>query len=201
PHTVMTGTREPRIRRNRHLDRAGSFHLDQRGKKAMRAIEKLHVPDAFTFEYAVVHPASLMFSPESLFRTEFAKREETIRIQLSPLPRVAARVPQTQSACLSASSIAGKSRGSFFRSASSAAMYRLRDVCIPAQLAADSPQLAFIAHIDRLTRSISPSRTRQNCGEGIRAERTEPNTLILPTPLVREWRQKCPNEILISFRR
>src|SRR5262249_21165453 len=104
-------------------------------------------------------------------------------------------------ACLSASSIAGKSRGSFFISASSAAMYRLRDGCIPAQLAADSPQLAFIAHIDRLSQSNYPSRTRENFGEGIRAERTEPNTLILPTPLVREWRQKCPNELLICFRR
>src|SRR5438552_19130955 len=82
-----------------------------------------------------------MLSPDRLFRTQFAIHDEAMRIQLSPLPRVSARVPQTQSAFLSAWSIAGKSFGSFCKSASSVAMYRPPDICIPAQLAADSPQL------------------------------------------------------------
>jgi len=50
-----------------------------------------------------------MFSPESLLRTQLAMRDEAMRIHLSPLPRVATRVPQTQSAFFSASSICGKS--------------------------------------------------------------------------------------------
>src|SRR5881628_2067259 len=107
----MTGAREARICRDRDFDHAKSLHLDQGRQKTMRAVEKFHVRDAFAFEHAI--PASLMFSPDSLFRTQLAMGDEAMRIQLSPFPRVAARVPQTQSAFLSASSIAGRSFGSF----------------------------------------------------------------------------------------
>src|SRR5207247_3351368 len=125
-----------RICRDRDFDHAKSLHLDQGRQKTMRTVEKFHVCDAFAFEHAKVQPASLMFSPDSLFRTQLAMRDEAMRIQLSPFPRVAARVPQTQSAFLSASSIVGKSFVSFCRSASSVAMHRPRAVCMPAQLAA-----------------------------------------------------------------
>src|SRR5437773_8888168 len=89
-----------------------------------------------------------MVSPESLLRTQLAKRDEAIRAQLSPEPRVATRVPQTQSARLSAPIIAGRSLGSFCKSASNVAMYQPQATCMSAQLAADSPQL----NLNRCTR-------------------------------------------------
>src|SRR5439155_1344926 len=80
--------------------------------------------DAFAFEHAIGATGIADVFADSLFRTQLAMRDEAMRIQLSPFPRVAARVPQTQSAFLSASSIVGKSFGSFCRSASSVAMHR-----------------------------------------------------------------------------
>src|SRR2546430_15516923 len=38
PDTVVTGARESRICRDRDFNDAESFHLDQRGEKAMRAV-------------------------------------------------------------------------------------------------------------------------------------------------------------------
>ena len=55
----------------------------------MRAVEKFHASDAFAVEPRQVQPASLMFSPESLFRIQLAMRDEAMCSQLSPLPRFA----------------------------------------------------------------------------------------------------------------
>ena len=49
----MTGAREPRVCRDRGFDYAESFHLDQCRNEAIRAIEKLYVRNAFTFEEAI----------------------------------------------------------------------------------------------------------------------------------------------------
>ena len=46
----MTGAREPRICRGWDFDHAESFHLNPRGKEAMRTVEKFHARDAFTDE-------------------------------------------------------------------------------------------------------------------------------------------------------
>jgi hypothetical protein len=69
-----------------------------------------------------------------------------MRIQLSPLPRVAEQVPQTHSAFLSASSIVGKSFGSFCKSASRVAMHRPRDWFLHKDVFAPFQQ--FAAHIE-----------------------------------------------------
>src|SRR5213596_432873 len=152
----MTGAREARICRDRDFDHSKSLHLDQGRQKTMRTVEKFHVLDAFAFEHAIGATGIADVFADSLFRTQLAMRDEAMRIQLSPFPRVGARVPQTQSAFLSASSIVGKSLGSFCRSASSVAMYRPRATCMPAQLAADSPQLNLNRWIRRRG-SFAPS--------------------------------------------
>ena len=88
-----------------------------------------------------VQPVSLIVSPDSLFRTQLAMREEATRMKLSPLPRASTRVPQTQSKRLSGSRNLGMSFGSFCKSASSVNRYCPRAAFRPAQMAADSPQL------------------------------------------------------------
>src|ERR1051326_4498306 len=82
-----------------------------------------------------------MFSPESLLRTQLSMRDDATRMKLSPLLRVSTLVPQTQSAVFNPSRNFGMSRGSFCKSASSVKLNFPCEDCIPAQLAADSPQL------------------------------------------------------------
>ncbi len=49
----MTASGEPRVGRDRNLDHAESFELDQRGKESVRTVEKLHLRDAFALKCAV----------------------------------------------------------------------------------------------------------------------------------------------------
>src|SRR5438094_429120 len=109
----MTVSRESRICRDWDFDDAESFHLNQCGKKTVSAIKEFHVRDAVAFEHAIRAAGIADFFAGEFVAPQLAMREEAIRIHLSPFPRVVARVPQTQSAFLSASSIAGKSLGSF----------------------------------------------------------------------------------------
>jgi hypothetical protein len=66
----MTGAREPWVCRDRGFDYAESLHLDQCRNEAMRAIEKLYVRNAFTFEDAIGATGVTDVSPESFFRTD-----------------------------------------------------------------------------------------------------------------------------------
>ena len=49
----MAGSRKPRVRRDGNFDHAEPFHFDQRGKEPVRAIEKLHVCDAFALKCTI----------------------------------------------------------------------------------------------------------------------------------------------------
>ena len=49
----MTGSRKPRVRRDGNFDYAEPFHFDQGGKEPVRAVEKLHVRDAFALKYTI----------------------------------------------------------------------------------------------------------------------------------------------------
>jgi len=49
----MAGSRKPRVRRDGNFDYPQPFHFDQGGKEPVRAIEKLHVRDAFALKCTI----------------------------------------------------------------------------------------------------------------------------------------------------
>ena len=53
PDAIMAGSRKPRVRRDGNFDYPQPFHFDQGGKEPVRAIEKLHVCDAFALKRTI----------------------------------------------------------------------------------------------------------------------------------------------------
>src|SRR3954467_13493434 len=49
----MAGSRKARVRRDGNFDDAEAFHFDQGGKEPVRAVEKLHVGDAFALKCTI----------------------------------------------------------------------------------------------------------------------------------------------------